>query len=98
MKTKVKGEYVRLGGGSFLLSAVIAYKTKEEFIKAWSHVKHPARDKYLSDVWDLAHRSDDFRTSTNAAAEAHRVQQMPQVESDTPKSTATKKKSTQKKE
>ncbi len=98
-KPKLKGKFIKLGGGSILLSNIMSFATKEEFIQAWQHVKFSHRDKWLSDVWDLAHRNDDFKPADTAVVTDEIQEQAPETKKrQGGKPVSTRKKATSKKE
>ena len=99
MKAKENAPLIKLGGGSFRLDYVLSFETPEAFIAKHKHW-NCSRDmeSYLLAIWNLAHRSEDFRQKSWERKES---EQTPVTGPETtPKviKQATKRKSTAKKE
>lgn len=61
-KAKVIQPQIKIGGGSFLLSSILAFESKQAFIDAYSHL-NCSKDMtaYLTAIWDEAHKADDLK-------------------------------------
>ena len=91
--------FIKLGGASFNLDEMSKFESKEAFVEHYKDL-HCAKDvpAYLSDVWDLAHRENDFKQAVNIPAESESPEQIKPESKPQVKPKATAKKSEQKKE
>lgn len=93
---------VKLGGGSFNITFVRSFESKEAFIeyeKSTGHIsftKDP--DGYLSEIWEKAHEAEQLKVSENVPEKSEQEQQEAAPEAPYVKKTATNRKSTAKKE
>jgi len=75
---------IKIGGGYYALSYIFGFETKHDFIDNAPCPSRHDREAYLSDIWDLAHRGNDFKTAENTNDGADIVADEPITENDTP--------------
>jgi len=93
---------VKLGGGSFNITFVRSFESKEAFIeyeKSTGHISFTKDlDGYLSEIWDKCHQENELKTAKIVSEKVIEVKQTEQPETPEVKKVSTNKKATSKKE